>query len=53
MVFPKDEGNEMNTRVVMVVDSIFREIGKKWEEKKYCSLAPDHFGRYLSIIMFV
>lgn len=40
MVFPKDEGNEMNTRVVMVVDSIFREIGKKWEEKKYCSLAP-------------
>ena len=40
MVFPKDEGKEIDTRVVMVVDAMFRGIGRKKEEKKYCSLAP-------------
>ena len=39
-MFPKDEGKEIDTRVVMVVDDMFRKIGRKQEEKKYCSLAP-------------
>ena len=40
MVFPKDEGKEIDTRVVMVVNAMFRGIGRKSEEKKYCCLAP-------------
>ena len=40
MMFPKDEGKEINTRVVMLVDTMFRGICRKQEEKKYCSLAP-------------
>ena len=39
MVFPKDEGKEIDTRVVMVVDVVFKGFGRKQEEKKYCSLA--------------
>ena len=34
MVFPLDEGKEIDTRIVMVLDSIFRGIGKEEEAKK-------------------
>ena len=40
MVFPKDKGKEINTRVVMVVDAMFIGIGRTQEEKKYCSFTP-------------
>ena len=39
MVFTQDEGKEIETRVLMVVDAIFIGFDKKQEEKKYCSLA--------------
>ena len=39
MVFPEDEGNEIDTRVVMVVDAMYTGIGRKQEEYTYCSLA--------------
>ena len=31
MVFPKDEGKEIDTRAVMVVDDMFKGIGRKQE----------------------
>lgn len=40
MVFPQDEEKVIDTRVVMVVDAIFRGIGKGEEAKKHYSLAP-------------
>lgn len=39
MVFPRDEGNETNTLIVMVVDAIFGGIDKEEEAKKHYSLA--------------
>ena len=44
MVFPKDEGKEIDTQVVMVVDTMFRGIGRKQEQKKNYSLAPIIFA---------
>ena len=40
MLFPKDEEKKIGTQVVMVVNAMFRGIGRKSEEKKYCCLAP-------------
>ena len=40
MVFPKCEGNKIDTQIVMVVDAIFTGIGKEEEAKKHYSLAP-------------
>ena len=40
MLFPQDEGKEIETWVVMAADNIYRGIGKKQKEKKHCSLAP-------------
>ena len=39
MLFPKDEEKKIGTQVVMVVNAMFRGIGRKSEEKKYCCLA--------------
>ena len=35
----QDERKEIDTRVVMVVDTIFRGVVKKQDEKKHCILA--------------
>ncbi|KAH0700949.1 hypothetical protein KY284_015164 [Solanum tuberosum] len=40
MVFPQGEGNEIDTRVVMVTHAIFEGVGKKGQVKKYFNLAP-------------
>ncbi|KAH0765390.1 hypothetical protein KY285_001261 [Solanum tuberosum] len=40
MVFPQGEGNEIDTRVVMVTHAIFKGVGKKGQVKKYFNLAP-------------
>ncbi|KAL3337718.1 hypothetical protein AABB24_030047 [Solanum stoloniferum] len=40
MVFSQDEGNEIDTRIVMVTHSIFEGVGKNRQVKKYFNLAP-------------
>lgn len=39
-MFPHDKEKEIDTRVVMVVDAIFRGIGKGEKPKKHYSLTP-------------
>ena len=39
MIFPQEEGNEIATWIVRVVDSIFEGIGKEEEAKNNYSLA--------------
>ncbi|KAH0744130.1 hypothetical protein KY290_032123 [Solanum tuberosum] len=40
MLFPQAEGNEIDTRVVMVTHVIFEGVSKKGRVKKYFNLAP-------------
>ena len=38
-MFPRDKGKMIDTRLVMVVDAIFKGIRNEGKEKKYYSLA--------------
>lgn len=39
MVFPRDEKNEIDTRIIMVTDVIFRGIDKAKQVNKHYNLA--------------